>query len=71
MHQQIRMAVCTLMTCVAFAQNGPPSPGETALKTQFVTVQPDVKLEVLDWEGGDATSCSSRVAETQLTSLTA
>jgi hypothetical protein len=51
MYQQIRMAVCALVTCVAFGQNGPPSPGETALKTQFVTVQPDVKLEVLDWGG--------------------
>ncbi len=39
------------MTCLAFGQNVPPSPGETALKTQFVTVQPDVKLEVLDWGG--------------------
>ena len=35
----------------AFAQNGSSSRGETALKTQFVDVQPDVKLEVLDWGG--------------------
>ena len=29
----------------------PSSKGETALKTQFVEVQPDVKVEVLDWGG--------------------
>src|ERR1700722_4558322 len=49
--QYIRMTVFTLMTCAAFAQNGPSSHAETALKTQFVEVQPDVKLEVLDWGG--------------------
>ena len=51
MGQQIRMTAFTLIACAAFAQNGPSSQGETALKTQFVTVQPDVKLEVLDWGG--------------------
>lgn len=51
MGQQIRMTVFTLIACAAFAQNGPSSLGETALKTQFVEVQPDVKLEVLDWGG--------------------
>jgi pimeloyl-ACP methyl ester carboxylesterase len=51
MGQQIRMTVFALIACAAFAQNGPSSQGETALKTQFVSVQPDVKLEVLDWGG--------------------
>jgi non-heme chloroperoxidase len=51
MCQQIRMTVFALIACAAFAQNGPSSQGETALKTQFVEVQPDVKLEVLDWGG--------------------
>lgn len=51
MGQQIWMAVFALLACAAFAQNGPSSQGETALKTQFVDVQPDVKLEVLDWGG--------------------
>src|ERR1700684_1612173 len=51
MGQQIRMIVFALMACAAFAQNGPSSQGETAFKTQFVGVQPDVKLEVLDWGG--------------------
>jgi pimeloyl-ACP methyl ester carboxylesterase len=45
------MTVFALIACAAFAQNGPSSQGETALKTQFVSVQPDVKLEVLDWGG--------------------
>lgn len=39
------------MACTAFAQNASSSLGETALKEQFVTVQPDVQLEVLDWGG--------------------
>ena len=51
MGQQIRMTAFALIACAAFAQNGPSSQGETALKTQVVTVQPDVKLEVLDWGG--------------------
>ena len=51
MGQQIRMTVFTLIACTAFGQNGPSSRGETALKTQFVDVQTDVKLEVLDWGG--------------------
>ena len=51
MGQQIRITVFALIACAAFAQNGPSSQGETALKTQFVAVQPDVKLEVLDWGG--------------------
>src|SRR5215831_19210451 len=51
MGQQIRMTVVALIACAAFAQNVPSSLGETALKTQFVDVQPDVKLEVLDWGG--------------------
>jgi len=56
MGQQIRLTVFALIACAAFAQNGTSSSGETALKTQFVTVQsgtvqPDVKLEVLDWGG--------------------
>src|ERR1700728_654399 len=45
------MTVFALIACAAFAQNGPAFQGETALKTQFVAVQPDVKLEVLDWGG--------------------
>jgi non-heme chloroperoxidase len=48
---QIRMAVFALIAWAALAQNGLSSSGETALKTQFVEVQPDVKLEVLDWGG--------------------
>ena len=51
MGQQIRMTVFALIACAAFAQNGPSPQGESALKTQFVEVQPDVKLEVLDWGG--------------------
>lgn len=51
MGQQIRMTVFALIACAALAQNAPSSKGETALKTQFVEVQPDVKLEVLDWGG--------------------
>lgn len=49
--QQIRITVFALIASAAFAQNGPPLQCETALKTQFVEVQPDVKLEVLDWGG--------------------
>lgn len=45
------MAVFALIACAAFAQNRPSSVGETALKSQFVVIQPDVKLEVLDWGG--------------------
>src|SRR5260370_16326833 len=51
MGQQIRMTVFVLIGCAAFAQPRPSFQGETALKTQFVEVQPDVKLEVLDWGG--------------------
>src|SRR5580658_3119137 len=51
MGQQIWPTVFALMACAAFAQNGPSPQGESALKTQFVEVQPDVKLEVLDWGG--------------------
>jgi pimeloyl-ACP methyl ester carboxylesterase len=51
MGQQIRMTVFALIASTAFAQDGPSFQGETALKTQFVEVQPDVKLEVLDWGG--------------------
>jgi hypothetical protein len=52
-------------------QNGPSSQGETALKTEVVSVQPDVKLEVLDWGGTGRTLVYSQVAEAQLTFLTA
>src|SRR5215472_16807382 len=48
---QIRMTVFVVIACAAFAQNSPSSQDETALKAQFVEVQPDVKLEVLDWGG--------------------
>ncbi|HLV85704.1 MAG TPA: alpha/beta hydrolase [Candidatus Sulfotelmatobacter sp.] len=51
MKQQIRLAVFALLTCAAFAQNTPTPLGETAVHTQFVEVQPGVKLEVLDWGG--------------------
>lgn len=51
MGQQIRMTVFAMVAYAAFAQNVPSFQGETALKTQFVEVQPDVKLEVLDWGG--------------------
>ena len=60
MGQQIRITVFALIACAAFAQNGPSSRGETALKTQFVDVQPDVKLEVLDWGGDRTQSRTSR-----------
>ena len=45
-----RLIVFALIACAAFAQRHPSSQGETA-QTQFVDVQPDVKLEVLDWGG--------------------
>src|SRR5215472_3321729 len=48
---QIRMTVFVVIACAAFAQNSPSSQDETALNTQFVEVQPDIKLEVLDWGG--------------------
>lgn len=51
MGRQIQMTVFALIAWAAFAQSGPSSQGETALKTQFVAVQPDVKFEVLDWGG--------------------
>jgi non-heme chloroperoxidase len=51
MGQRILITAFALTACAALAQNGPLSHGETALKTQFVEVQPDVKLEVLDWGG--------------------
>src|ERR1700730_6881301 len=51
MGQQIRMTVFALIACAAFAHSGPSSQGETVLKAQFVAVQADVKLEVLDWGG--------------------
>lgn len=44
-------ATSKTLTCAAGAQNAPSFQGETALKTQFVEVQSDVKLEVLDWGG--------------------
>jgi len=50
MSQQIRL-VFVLISCAAFAQNSSSFQGETGLKIQFVEVQPDVKLEVLDWGG--------------------
>jgi len=51
MVQRIHMTVFALIACAAFGQNGSSFQGETAIKTQFVEVQPDVKLEVLDWGG--------------------
>jgi len=61
MGQLIQATILALIACAAFAQNGASSERETALKTQFIrvqpdavqpgTVQPDVKLEVLDWGG--------------------
>ena len=51
MDKQIRTTFFALIAYVACAQNAPSFHGETALKTQFVDVQPDVKLEVLDWGG--------------------
>jgi hypothetical protein len=51
MGRQIQVTVFALIAWAAFAQSGPSSQGETALKPQFVAVQPDVKLEVLDWGG--------------------
>jgi non-heme chloroperoxidase len=51
MGQPIRTTVFALIACAAIAQSAPSFQGETALQTQFVDVQPDVKLEVLDWGG--------------------
>ncbi len=51
MGRQIRMTVFVLIASTAFTQNGRSCEGGTAVKTQFVEVQPDVKLEVLDWGG--------------------
>jgi non-heme chloroperoxidase len=51
MGQPMRVTVFVLLACAAFAQNRSSFQGETALKIQFVEVQPDVKLEVLDWGG--------------------
>lgn len=51
MAQQIRITVFALIACAVCAQNASYPQGETALRTQFVDVQPDVKLEVLDWGG--------------------
>ncbi len=51
MWQQTRIALFALVSCAACAQNAPSFHGETALKSQFVEVQPVVKLEVLDWGG--------------------
>jgi non-heme chloroperoxidase len=51
MRQQIRTTVFALMACAGFGQNASSSQSETALKIQFIEVQPDVKLEVLDWGG--------------------
>jgi hypothetical protein len=65
------MTVFALMACASFAQSGPSNHGETALKSQFVDVQPDVKLEVSTGEGPGATSYFSPASEAQLTFLTA
>jgi non-heme chloroperoxidase len=51
MGQPIWTTVFALVACAAIAKNAPSFQGETALQTQFVDVQPDVKLEVLDWGG--------------------
>jgi pimeloyl-ACP methyl ester carboxylesterase len=61
MGQLIQVTILALIAGAAFAQNGASSERETALKTQFIrvqpdavqpgTVQPEVKLEVLDWGG--------------------
>jgi non-heme chloroperoxidase len=51
MGRQIQVTVFALIAWAAFAQSGPSSQSETAVKPQFVDVQPDVKLEVLDWGG--------------------
>ena len=65
-----RITVFALIACVACAQNALSFQGETALKIQFVEVQPDAKLEVLEWGGPDATSFFSQLSEAQLTFLT-
>lgn len=51
MDHRIWMTAFALIACRGYAQNAPAFQGETALKSQFVEVQPDVKLEVLDWGG--------------------
>src|SRR5215467_11164769 len=51
MGRQIRLTIFVLIACAGFAQNGSSPRGETAPRAQFVQIQPDVKLEVLDWGG--------------------
>lgn len=51
MDRQICMSALAVIACAACAQNAPSFRGETALKAQFVEVQPGIKLEVLDWGG--------------------
>src|ERR1700733_1743149 len=51
MGQQICLTAFVLMASAAFAQNSSSFQGEPAPKIQFVEVQPDVRLEVLDWGG--------------------
>jgi non-heme chloroperoxidase len=52
MRQVLRVAACLLVVCAAaLPLNGALPRQEAVVRTQFVTVQPDVKLEVLDWGG--------------------
>lgn len=52
MRRRTRFVAYALVVCAAaLPLNGSPPQHETAPNTQFVTVQPGVKLEVLDWGG--------------------
>lgn len=68
--QRIRLTVIILIACTAFAQSR-PSQGETAPKTEFVVVQPDVKLKCSTGEGADAISYFLQAAEVLRTYLKA
>lgn len=48
---KISIAVCGFALCMGHSQTVPANQTDAAVKTQFVSVQPDVKLEVLDWGG--------------------
>jgi non-heme chloroperoxidase len=47
----LRLACLTFATTALLAQQPPAKPDTSPHKVQFVTVEPDVNLEVLDWGG--------------------
>jgi hypothetical protein len=48
---KLSTAVCGVALCLGHTQTVPAYQAEAEARTQFVSVQPDVKLEVLDWGG--------------------